>query len=111
MKQKSLESAKAIENPPGIVRRTLAYNDQAMLCHFELKKGTSIPLHDHPPTQIGYVVSGRVRFIGNRPEDAFEAAAGEAYVLNPNVTHGAEVLEDSVFVEVFTPSRPEYQDF
>ena len=49
MKQKSLESAKAIENPPGIVRRTLAYNDQAMLCHFELKKGTSIPLHDHPP--------------------------------------------------------------
>jgi len=27
------------------------------------------------------------------------------------VPHGAEILEDSEFIEVFTPSRDEYKDF
>ena len=36
-----------VENPPGILRTTLAYNAQMMLCHFKMKKGTKIPLHDH----------------------------------------------------------------
>ena len=63
------------------------------------------------PTQIGYVVSGRVRFIGATESDTFEASAGDAYVLGPEVPHGAEALEDTVYIEVFSPSREEYQDF
>ena len=95
---------------PGVTRRTLAHNGDVMLCHFTLKKGAKIPLHSHVPSQIGYVVSGRARFIGASDSDAFEAGPGDSYVLNPNVEHGAEALEDNtVFVEVFNPSRPEYE--
>ena len=47
MKMKNVAEAKAVENPPKIIRKTLAYNDEAMLCHFVLKKGGKIPLHDH----------------------------------------------------------------
>ena len=111
MLQKNLERAKAIENPEGVVRRTLAYNKDTMLCHFKLKKGARIPLHSHAPSQIGYVVSGRVRFLGEKESDAFEAGPGDAYVIDPDVTHGAEALQDTVYVEVFSPSRPEYEDF
>ena len=103
--------SKGVEMFPGVVRRTLAYNDDVMLCRFELDKGGTIPLHNHPPSQIGYLVSGRVRFLGATEADAFEAGPGDAYVIDPNVHHGAEALEPSVFVEVFNPARPEYRDF
>ena len=108
MKQKNLEDAKAVENPPGVVRKTLAYNKETMLCHFTLKKGAKIPLHNHPPVQIGYILSGHARFLG---DNEFEAKAGEAYCIESGVTHGTEALEDTVYVEVFSPSREEYEDF
>lgn len=108
MQGKSLNETDGVENPPGIVRRTLAHNEQVMLCHFELKKGSSIPLHHHRPSQIGYVLRGRVRFISDRHPAGFEVAAGDSYVFDPDEQHGAEALEDSAYVEVFSPSRPEY---
>ena len=96
---------------PGVVRRTLAYNDDVMLCHFELEKGAKIPLHNHAPSQIGFIVNGHVRFIGATEADSFEAKTGDSYVIDPNVQHGGEALERTVFVEVFSPSREEYRDF
>lgn len=111
MKQKSTSNAKPVEMLPGIVRKTLSYNNEAMLCHFDIKKGSQIPLHKHVPVQIGYCLNGRVKFIGERPEDTFEAVAGDGYVIDSNKVHGAEALEDSAYIEVFTPMRPEYKDF
>ena len=111
MKQKNLSEGLAKENPPNVVRKTLAYNDEAMLCHFELKKGAQIPLHNHRASQIGYMVSGHARFIAEKPEDEFEVKAGDSYVLDPHVKHGTTALEDTVYIEVFTPSRDEYKDF
>ena len=111
MKQKSISNAKAVEMFDGITRRTLTYNDQAMLCHIEFKKGAKIPLHHHEPVQIGMCLSGKMRFIGETAEDEFIATAGDGYVMDSNKPHGGEALEDSVVVEIFTPSRPEYADF
>jgi quercetin dioxygenase-like cupin family protein len=111
MKQKSISTAKAVEMLPGVTRRTLTYNDDAMLCHIELKKGAEIPLHNHEPVQIGTVLSGRVRFIGETSADEYIAEAGDGYVMAANEKHGAMALEDSVLIEVFNPSRPEYADF
>ena len=109
--QRHRDEAEGTEMMPGVVRRTLAYNDDVMLCEFRLEKGAKIPLHNHPPSQIGYLMSGRVRFIGANPEDGFEATPGQAYVIDSDVQHGAEALESSVFVEVFSPAREEYRDF
>ena len=111
MKMKSVATGLPKESPEGVVRRTLAYNDEAMLCHFALKKGAKIPLHDHRATQIGYLVSGKARFIAEKPEDEFEGVAGESYVFGSFVKHGTVALEDTVYVEVFAPARDEYKDF
>ncbi len=111
MKQCHIDKAKRVEAIPGIVRRTVAYNKDAMLCHFVMTKGAKIPLHNHRPTQIGYVVSGRVKFIGKAESDSFVVAAGDGYGFDPEIYHGAEALEDSVVIEVFNPARSEYQDF
>jgi len=109
MKKRNVNDVRPVESAPGVFRRTLAFNDQLMLCHFTLKRGAKIPLHSHAPSQAGTVVSGRVRFIGATAADSFEVGPGDSYVFSPNVPHGADVLEDAVFIEAFSPSRPEYQ--
>ena len=111
MKMKHLDEGKPVEGIPGIFRKTLAYDDEAMLCHFELSQGSSIPLHSHRAAQVGYVLKGRVRFLAEKPEDEFEVRPGDSYVFSADVVHGADVLADSEFIEVFTPSRDEYKDF
>jgi len=111
MKMKNVSQAKAVENPPGVVRKTLSYNDEAMLCHFALKKGAKIPLHNHRATQIGYIVRGKARFLAEKPEDEFEGQTGQSYVFSGFVKHGTIALEETEYVEVFVPVRDEYKDF
>ena len=104
----TLEGAKTEEGPDGVFRTTLAFGEEAMLCHFQANKGARIPLHNHPAVQSGYCISGKVRFQRGEGDDHFTAEAGSSYFFGPNEFHGAEILEDSVFVEVFSPMRPEY---
>ena len=111
MKMKSVREGKPVENPPGIIRKTLAYDDEAMLCHFGLAKGAKIPLHEHRAVQIGYVIRGRVRFLAENPADEFEGGPGDSYVFSAHVKHGTIALEDGEYIEVFAPSRDEYKDF
>ena len=110
MKMNNVKQARGVESPQGILRKTLACNDEAMLCHFELKKGSTIPLHNHRATQIGYVIRGHVRFLAENPDESFEVSPGDSYAFSAYVKHGAQVLEDSEFVEVFVPVREEYRD-
>ena len=97
------------ENPQGIHRTTLAYNEASMLCHFRLQTGAMIPLHAHAAVQVGYLISGKVRF-KFADGSQFVAEPGTSYVFDPHQRHGAEVLEDSEVIEVFSPMRPEYAD-
>jgi quercetin dioxygenase-like cupin family protein len=99
--------SKTVEKPEGIFRTTLSYNSQIMLCHFDMKKGAVIPLHDHEAVQDGYVVGGKIRF-KKADGSSFIAEPGTSYVFGPNEAHGAEVLEDSEVIECFAPIRPEY---
>ena len=107
--RRSVRDVRGEESFEGIVRRTLAYNDEAMLCHFTMAKGSTIPLHNHRASQVGYVMSGVVKFLGSAEEEGFVASAGDSYVFGPDQVHGTEVLEDAEIVEVFSPAREEYK--
>ncbi len=72
--KKSVSGVQANTSLEGIARRTLAFNDEAMLCHFNMGKGATIPLHNHRASQVGYVVSGSracVREVGFAREPCF----------------------------------------
>lgn len=103
------DALKAVENPKGIFRTTMAYNRETMLCHFSMKKGAEIPLHHHPAVQNGYVTSGKVRF-QTAAGGSFIAEAGSGYAFGSEEPHGALVLEDAEVIECFSPMRPEYAD-
>lgn len=99
--------AQPVENPPGIFRVTMAYNQHLMLCHFTMKKGASVPLHSHPEAQNGFVIRGRLRMTQEQGP-GFVAEAGTGYCFLPREKHGAEVLEDSEVIECFAPLRTDY---
>lgn len=105
----TLKNAKTEEGPDGVFRTTLSYGDEAMLCHFEARKGAKIPLHNHPAVQSGFCIKGKVRFQRGEDGDHFIAEPGTSYFFGPNEHHAADFIEDSEFVEVFSPMRPEYK--
>ena len=90
----------------GIERKTLVHGDKTLMTEFRLRKGSLLPRHAHPHEQTGYLVKGRIRvFIGT---EAHEAKAGDSWCIPGGVEHGADILEDSVAIEVFSPVRDDY---
>jgi quercetin dioxygenase-like cupin family protein len=90
----------------GIERKTLVHGEKTLMTEFRLRKGAVLPRHSHPHEQTGYLVRGHIRlFIGTRQH---EARGGDAWCIPGGVEHGADILEDSVAVEVFSPVRDDY---
>jgi len=91
---------------PGISRRTLCYGSATLMTEFRLLRDHTLPMHSHPHEQTGYLVSGHITLtIGG---EAHDVVPGDSWCIAGGVEHGAEVLEDSVAVEVFSPVREDY---
>lgn len=90
----------------GIRQKTLVHGEKTLMVEFLLKKGVLLPLHSHPHEQTGYLVSGRIRlFMGGEKHDVLP---GDSWCIAGGEEHCAEILEDSVAVEVFSPVREDY---
>jgi len=90
----------------GIKLKTLVYGEKTLFTEFRLNKGNKLPRHSHPNEQTGYLVSGRVRLsIG---EETFEAEPGDSWCIPSDVEHGAEILANSIAIEIFSPVREDY---
>ena len=98
--------ATAVEQFPGVVRRTLNSGDLTTLIEVTLDEGAVVPDHTHPHEQIGYVATGRVRFEIDGEER--ELRAGDSYLIPGGVSHKVTALEPSVCIDVFSPVREEY---
>src|SRR5512139_1990737 len=90
----------------GIERRTLVYGEKTLMTEFRLRKGAVLPRHAHPHEQTGYLVKGRIRL--SLVGEQFEAQEGDSWCVPGGVEHGADILEDSVAIEVFSPVREDY---
>ncbi|MGD0036231.1 MAG: cupin domain-containing protein [Bacteroidota bacterium] len=91
---------------PGVFMKALTYGDNTLLCEFQLKQGSIIPAHQHPQEQTGYLITGRLRF--SHDEEDFIVEPGCSWNFKGGIVHGAEVLEDSVAIEIFSPIRQDY---
>lgn len=90
----------------GISIKTLVYGEKTLTAKFILKKAAILPSHKHPHEQTGYLISGKMEFIIDGK--TWVAESGDSWSIEGDVEHGANVLEDSVIIEVFTPVRADY---
>ena len=91
---------------PGIRMKTLCYGQRTLMTEVLLGRGSTLPVHSHPYEQTGYLASGHIRLrIGGEEHDA---KPGDSWCIPADAEHGAQILEDSVAVEVFSPVRPDY---
>jgi len=93
----------------GIRIKTLCYGQSTLMAEFLLEKDALLPDHAHHNEQTGYLVSGRIHlFINGIPH---ELVPGDSWNISGNVRHRAEVLENSVAIEVFCPVREDYLNY
>lgn len=91
---------------PGVKIKTLVYGEKTLLAELRLNKGSSLPAHSHPHEQTGYMIEGKLNL--KIAGEEFEVNPGDSWSIPSNAEHGAEVLEDTVVVEVFSPVREDY---
>jgi quercetin dioxygenase-like cupin family protein len=90
----------------GIRMKTICYGERTLMTEFVLEQGSTLPVHSHPYEQTGYLVQGHIRLrIGAREH---EVRPGDSWCIPSGEEHGAQILEDSVAVEVFSPVREDY---
>ena len=93
----------------GVRVKALVYGEKSLLAEFLLSKGAVLPEHSHPHEQTGYLVSGRIRLFVEEQSRVIDP--GDSWCIAADVPHKAEILEDSVAVEVFAPCRDEYRQY
>ncbi len=94
------------EPVPGIQMKTLVHGEKSLMTRFHLKKGAQLPAHSHPHEQTGYLVSGKI--ILHIGEESHGVSPGGSWCIAGGVEHRAQVIEDAVAIEVFSPVREDY---
>jgi unsaturated pyranuronate lyase len=90
------------------IERRIVTGERAMLAQVFLKKGSVVPMHDHPNEQLTYILEGslRMEFSDDTPDVVVQA--GEVLVIPAGVPHGALALEDTFDLDVFSPPRQDW---
>jgi quercetin dioxygenase-like cupin family protein len=86
--------------------RRLVWGERVMASWIELKAGAIVPTHRHESEQLTYCISGVMRF--TFPDREVTLRGGEVLVIPGNVPHGAEMIEDTVEMDLFSPPRQDW---
>ena len=89
----------------GVKRKILSYGGNMLISIMYVDKTARTKVyHKHSNEQMIYMLEGSWRLTCAGKEYLLEA--GDSFYVESNVEHGAiEVVEDSVFIEVFTPVK------
>lgn len=93
----------------GIKIKTLNYGENTLMTEFLLEKGAVLPEHTHFNEQTGYLVKGKIRLYINGKSE--ELTPGDSWNISSNIKHKAEIIEDSIAIEIFYPVREDYLQF
>lgn len=90
----------------GVRIKTLVHGEHTTMAEFRMRAGARLPLHSHVHEQTGYLVSGCFRLSVEGRSRLLRP--GDSWCVPSHVPHEAEVLEDCLLMEVFSPRREEY---
>ncbi len=90
---------------PSMTRRLL-WGERIMAALMEFKQGFVVPTHQHENEQLTHCLSGLMRFHFSDREVLVRP--GEVLLIPGGVPHGAEFVEDTVEMDVFSPPRQDW---
>jgi len=96
-----------VEHLSPLIDRQFVYGERAMLARLVLRKGAIVPRHSHENEQITYVLEGALRFTMGDGR-VITVGAGQVLVIPSNMPHQAEVLEDTIDLDIFDPPRADW---
>jgi len=88
---------------PGIRRRTVAAGEQMQQMLVTLDIGSHLPEHQHPHEQITHVLRGRLHL--TVAHVLHELVAGQSLCIPGGTPHAADVPEDTLVIDTFSPPR------
>ena len=96
------DSVEAVEN---VHLTALAAGEEMSLQEFELEPGSSVPEHDHPHEQLGYIYEGEATFIADG--ETVTVGEGDSYSIPGGEPHAVENRGDVPVrgVDIFSPPR------
>lgn len=90
---------------PQITRKAI-HSGSMTIARLELQKDAVVSAHSHHHEQITMVERGALQFAIDGREQVVRA--GESLVIPPHMPHGVVALEDTVVVDIFSPSREDW---
>lgn len=89
----------------GVHLAVLAAGEQMNVQHFRIEPGATVPTHDHPHEQAGFVYEGELVFVLDG--GAHRISTAESYVIPGGESHAAENQGEATVcgVDIFTPPR------
>lgn len=100
------DSESWIELGNGQRRKICAYNDHAMAVQVNFDDGAVGALHQHPHTQISYVLSGE--FTYQVEGKKFEMRTGDSVVVDGGKMHGCTCVKAGTLLDIFSPMREDF---
>jgi quercetin dioxygenase-like cupin family protein len=102
--ERKIKSVEGKSLPREVILKPLMMGERMTLLEIRYAAGAGTPAHVHQHESVVYVVKGKVKM----------TVGGEEYVLNPGdvcrhpqgVPHSVEGLEDSLVIEVKSPTQP-----
>ncbi|WP_411966939.1 cupin domain-containing protein [Haloferax sp. YSSS75] len=103
----SIDDVEPAEAADDVYLALLAGGDEMNVQHFRIEPGASVPVHDHPHEQVGYIVAGELTFVVGDDGEEIVVGPGDSYSLAGGESHGAENRGDEtvVGIDVFSPPR------
>ncbi|ELZ55283.1 MULTISPECIES: cupin domain-containing protein [unclassified Haloferax] len=107
MDRVSVDDAPSAEAADNVFLSLLAGGEEMNVQHFRIEPGATVPVHDHPHEQVGYIVAGELTFLVGDDREELVVGPGDSYSLAGGEPHGAENRGDEtvVGIDVFSPPR------
>lgn len=93
------------DHPMPLLERRRVHGERMTVARVVLQKGFRIDPHAHEEEQIAIILSGKIRFLVGEAGNQKEMVLGADELLHfpSNVPHGAEALEETVVLDLFSP--------
>ena len=102
-----LKNINSNEMIPGFKGKFI-HGKEMTLAFWNVKKGSSVPAHNHIHEQTLYVKKGIFELEINNVKKILKE--NHVCVIPSNVTHSGKALSDCELIDVFCPARTEYSN-